>query len=409
MSSDTIDLAIFGRAPRFSEPLHVGRPNIGDRERLLERIGDILDRRWFTNDGPVVQELEGRICELTGVEHCVAMCNGTVALEIAIRALGLRGEVILPSYTFIATAHALKWQEINPVFCDIDSRTHNLDPGRVESLIGEQTTGIIGVHLWGRACDVEGLSRIAERHDLALIFDAAHACGCSHGGRMIGGFGRAEVFSFHATKFINSFEGGAVVTHDAALAERMRFMRNFGFAGYDNVVSVGTNGKMTEVCAAMGLTSIEALDEIVAANRANYEGYVRGLGPVAGLSLLAFDEVERNNYQYVVVQVDESEAGLSRDEVVELLFSEGVLARRYFHPGCHRMEAFRKLTPEPPQLPATERVAARVLLLPNGTSVGGDEIATICALLDRAVSHAPAVRRRLEERRGRAESGEQGA
>ena len=193
MSSDTIELAIFGRAPRFSEPLHVGRPNVGDRGRLFERIGDILDRRWLTNDGPMLRELEQRIAEVADVEHCVAMCNGTVALEIAIRALEMRGEVIVPSFTFIATAHALKWQEITPVFCDIDPNTHNLDPARVESLIGEETTGIIGVHLWGRPCDVEGLARVAERNELQLLFDAAHAFGCSHGGKMIGGFGRAEV------------------------------------------------------------------------------------------------------------------------------------------------------------------------------------------------------------------------
>jgi len=404
MSSDTIELAIFGRAPRFSEPLHVGRPNIGDRGRLFERIGDILDRRWLTNDGPMLRELEQRIAEVADVEHCVAMCNGTVALEIAIRALEMRGEVIVPSFTFIATAHALKWQEITPVFCDIDPNTHNLDPARVESLIGEETTGIIGVHLWGRPCDVEGLARVAERNNLELLFDAAHAFGCSHGGKMIGGFGRAEVFSFHATKFINSFEGGAVVTTDAALAERMRFMRNFGFAGYDEVVSVGTNGKMTEVCAAMGLTSIEAMEGFVAANRRNYDAYGQGLACIEGLSLVRYDDAERNNYQYVVVDVDESVAGLSRDELVELLFVEGVLARRYFYPGCHRMEAFRALAPEL-QLPSTEGVAERVMLLPTGTSIGGEEIEAICSLLDCAVTNASTVRSRLADRRSSSSAG----
>jgi dTDP-4-amino-4,6-dideoxygalactose transaminase len=404
MSSDTIELAIFGRAPRFSEPLHVGRPNIGDRGRLFERIGDIPDRRWLTNDGPMLREFEQRIAEVADVEHCVVMCNGTVALEIAIRALEMRGEVIVPSFTFIATAHALKWQEITPVFCDIDPDTHNLDPARVESLIGEETTGIIGVHLWGRPCDVEGLARVAERNELELLFDAAHAFGCSHGGKMIGGFGRAEVFSFHATKFINSFEGGAVVTSDAALAQRMRFMRNFGFAGYDDVVSVGTNGKMTEVCAAMGLTSIEAMEGFVAANRANHEAYGQGLACIAGLSLLRYDDAERNNYQYVVVDVDEAVGGLSRDELVELLGVEGVLARRYFYPGCHRMEAFRALAPEL-RLPSTEGVAERVMLLPTGTSIGGEEIEAICSLLDRAVANASAVRSRLADRRSGASAG----
>src|SRR5690349_4944149 len=202
------DLAIFGAPPVFEEPLHVGRPNIGDRERLLARINDMLDRRWLTNNGPFVQELEEKIAAFLGVKHCIAMCNATVGLEIAIRATGMTGEVIVPSFTFIATAHALQWQEITPVFCDIDPRTHNIDPQQVEKLITPRTTGIIGVHVWGRACDVAALEAIAARRRLTLLFDAAHAFGCSYRGRMIGGFGDAEVLSFHATKFFNSFEGG---------------------------------------------------------------------------------------------------------------------------------------------------------------------------------------------------------
>ena len=155
------ELAIFGGTPAFVVKLHVGRPNIGDRKRLLERINDILDRRWLTNNGPYVQELEQKLADWLGVKHCIAMCNATVALEIAIRAIGLTGEVIVPSMTFVATAHALQWQEITPVFCDIDPNTYNIDPNRIEDLITPRTTGIIGVHLWGRACDVERLAEIA--------------------------------------------------------------------------------------------------------------------------------------------------------------------------------------------------------------------------------------------------------
>ena len=214
---DWRQLSIVTGRPAFSEMLHVGRPNLGDQERLLARIKDMLDRRYLTNNGPFVQDLEARIAEYVGVRHCVAMCNATIALEIAIRALGLKGEVVLPSLTFIATAHALQWQEITPVFADIVPGTHHLDPEQVERVITPRTTGIIGVHLWGQACDVEGLAEIARRRNLALMFDAAHAFGCSHGGRMIGGFGEAEVFSFHATKFFNSFEGGAVVTNNDEL------------------------------------------------------------------------------------------------------------------------------------------------------------------------------------------------
>src|SRR5579862_3203983 len=202
------DLAILGGAPAFPAPLHVGRPNLGDRGVLLERINDILDRRWFTNNGHYVQEFERRLAELTGARHCIAMANGTVALEIAIRALDLTGEVILPSMTFVATAHALQWQQIQPVFCDVDPHTFTLDPDRIAELITPRTTGILGVHLWGRVCDVERLSEVAVEHGLKLLFDAAHAFHTSHEGQMVGCFGDAEVFSFHATKFFNTFEGG---------------------------------------------------------------------------------------------------------------------------------------------------------------------------------------------------------
>lgn len=201
------DLAVFGGSPAFTEKLHVGRPNIGDRGALMTRINALLDRRWLTNNGPFVIEFENKITQITGAKHCIAMCNATIAMEIAIRALGFTGEVIIPSFTFIATAHALQWQEITPVFCDIDPSTHTIDPERVEDLITPRTTGIIGVHLWGRACEVEALNDISKRRNLKLLYDAAHAFACSHDGKMIGNFGDAEVFSFHATKFFNSFEG----------------------------------------------------------------------------------------------------------------------------------------------------------------------------------------------------------
>lgn len=390
------NLAIFGKPPAFAEKVHVGRPNIGNRERLLERINEMLDRNWLTNDGPYVQQFEKQIAEFLGVRHCVAICNGTVALEIAIRALGLTGEVIVPSFTFVATAHALQWQEITPVFCDIEARTHQMDPAQIEKMITPRTSGIIGVHTWGRACDVEALEAIARRRSLHLLFDAAHAFGCSHKGRPIGGFGRCEIFSFHATKFFNSFEGGAVATNDDGLAEKMRLMRNFGFRGNDNVIYIGTNGKMTEVCAAMGLTSLESVDEFVETNRRNYHAYRRALNGIPGLTLMAYDESARTNYQYIVVEVNEQEAGLGRDELVQVLTAENVLARRYFFPGCHRMEPYRSYFPHAwLTLPETEKVCRRVMVLPNGTSVDEAAISQIVQVMQTAVSNGAAVRARL--------------
>ncbi len=368
----------------FAEPIHVGRPNIGDREAFLKLAGEMFDRRWLSNNGPLVQEFERRVAEYLGVRHCVAMCNGTIALEIAIRALKLEGEVIVPSYTFIATAHALHWQGITPVFADIDPGTHNLDPDAVRRMITPRTTGIIGVHLWGRGAPVEALQSIADEHGLALMFDAAHAFGCSYGGRMIGCFGRAEVLSFHATKFFNTFEGGAVVTNDDELAETMRLMRNFGFAGFDNVIHPGTNGKMIEICAAMGLVNLEFMDTVIEANRRNWFAYRDALDGVPGLRLMPYDAAERNNWQYVIVEVD-SECRATRDEIVAELHRHNVLARKYFWPGCHRMKPYRDLQPHAGLvLPQTEAVAARVIVMPTGTTLAISQVQHIAALVARS-------------------------
>ena len=390
------DLVVFGGRPAFEEQLHVGRPNIGSRERLLERVNAMLDRRWLTNNGPYVQELEKSIADLIGVKHCLAICNGTIALELAIRANKLTGEVIVPSYTFVATAHALQWQGVTPVFCDIDADTHTLDPHCVEELITPRTTGILGVHLWGRPCDVAALSEVARRHDLKLLFDAAHAFGCSYRGQMIGNFGLAEIFSFHATKFFNTFEGGAVVTNSDEIAAKIRLLRNFGFAGHDNVVHIGTNGKMSEVSAAMGLTMLENLDELITTNYLNYQQYQRQLRAVPGVQLVLYDETERCNYQYIVLEVDEAIAAINAAQLVYILHAENILARRYFYPGCHGMEPYRTYYPHARErLPKTERMADRVLCLPTGTAIGAHEVSQICQVIHLVTSHCQEVRSRL--------------
>ena len=371
---------------KLRSALHVGRPNIGDRDRFLDRVSDILERRWLSNDGPMVREFEAVIAGMLGAKHVVAMCNATVALEIASKALDLKGEVILPSYTFIATAHALQWQGITPVFADMDPESHNIDPAKIEALITPQTTGIVGVHVWGRACDTDAIEAIAAKHGLRVMYDAAHGFGCSVGGRMLGNFGSCEVFSFHATKFINCFEGGAVATNNDALAEKMRLMRNFGFKGFDNVVYLGVNGKMSEVCAAMGLTNLEAMDEIVQVNRRNYVTYCEELRSVAGVSVIRYDPAERNNYQYVVIEVDPDVCPRNRDEIIETLHAENVIARKYFWPGCHRMEPYRTKQPDVwKQLPETERVAARVIVLPTGQTVDEATVRRVCGIIKEAV------------------------
>lgn len=360
----------------------IGRPNVGDSERMRLRLDEILASNYLTNNGPLVQELEEKLARYCGVKHCIAMSNGTVALELAIRATGLQGEVIVPSMTFIATAHALQWQGIRPLFADIDNTSLNISPFSVEKLITPQTTGIIGVHLYGRPCDVEGLQSIADDHGLKLLFDSAHAFGSSHNGIKVGNFGDCEAFSFHATKVFNTFEGGAVTTNNDELARKLRLMRNFGFEGEDNVSYIGTNGKMSEVCAAMGLTNLESLDDFIAVNKGNYNRYCEQLADVNGIKLESYDEGEKSNYQYVIIRVDTEQFGKSRDDLKSKLESNGIMARRYFYPGCHRMEPYRSLYPEVgTHLPVTELFSEEVLALPTGTQITPDEVSWVCQLI----------------------------
>lgn len=389
-------LALLGGPPTFSQPLHVNRPTVTDRASFLSRVSDVLDSGWYTNDGPLVAELEERIAERLGVRHCIATCNGTAALGIAARGLRLTGEVILPSFTFVATAHALTWQGLRPVFCDIDEESWNLDPEHCESLVSAQTSAIVGVHLFGRACEVDALQAVAERHSLALMFDAAHAFGSTAAGRKIGAFGDAEVFSFHATKAFHTFEGGAITTNSDALAQRLRLLRNFGFTDFDQVALLGTNAKMPEVCAAMGLTNLENFEDTVAHNRRNRESYQRRICGLDGLRLRTHDRDQQNNWQYLVVSVHEPEFGLHRDELLAVLHADNILARRYFYPGCHLMEPYRtQLQPTPQALPHTSRAADEVLVLPSGRAVADREIGKICEVLQNAAAHAAQIRRAL--------------
>lgn len=371
--------------------LHVGTPNLGDRGRFLERIERILDKKWLSNNGENVQEFERRVSQITGTKHCITVCNATVGLDVAARAMGLAGEVILPSYTFIATAHAMLWQGITPVFADIDPQTHNLDWRSVESRISSNTTGILGVHLWGRPCDITNLQNLASKYHLKIFYDAAHAFSCSRNREWVGNFGECEVFSFHATKFINCLEGGAIVTNNDDLAEKVRQMINFGFTDYDCASGLGTNGKMNEISAAMGITNLEALPKIIGKNRENYEIYKKFLRGVEGISLIAHNEEERNNYQYVVVEVDSDLPLGTRDHIVKSLHANGIIARRYFWPGCHRMEPYRSRQPQTETLlPHTEEIAGRVIVLPTGQAVDDVAIRRICEMIDHALSQSRA-------------------
>ncbi|MDT0610823.1 aminotransferase class I/II-fold pyridoxal phosphate-dependent enzyme [Streptomyces lancefieldiae] len=387
------ELAVLGGTPSFDEPLHIGRPNVPDERRTMARIQQALDRRWLTAFGPLVKQFERDIAAAAGVKHCVAMCNASVALQVLIRAAGLRGEVVLPSFTFIATAHTLQWEGVTPVFCDIDEKTGNLDPAHARRLITERTTGIMGVHLWGHPAPTEDLAALADEHGLRLFYDSAHAIGSSRYGRPVGSFGDAEVFSFHATKFINSFEGGAVVTDDEELAERVRAIHNYGRGEGSVVSSLGTNAKMTEVAAAMGITSLENMSHLIDVNRGHHNRYAEGLADVPGVVLREPLPENTINHQYVVVEVDERAAGVGRDALAAALTADNVLVRTHFDPGCHRTEPYvrapRRHAPLP--LPRTEALGSRVVMLPTGNAVGSAEVDRVCALIREIVDHGEAV------------------
>jgi dTDP-4-amino-4,6-dideoxygalactose transaminase len=247
--------------------------------------------------------------------------------------------------------------------------------------------------MWGNVCNRTALGEIAARHGLRLLFDAAHAFGCGSHRDAPGGWETPEVFSFHATKVVHAFEGGAVVTDDDDLAQRLKFLVNFGFAGEDRVEHLGTNGKMSEASAAMGLSSLDALDDVLARNRSNLAAYARGLAAVPGVHLMPHAEGSGHNCHYIVIEVDRARAGLGRDELVAALRLENVFARRYFHPGCHRMQPYAGLFPRAGMtLPVTEAVGERVMVLPTGLSMDAARIGRLTDRIAGIVAQASAVR-----------------
>jgi dTDP-4-amino-4,6-dideoxygalactose transaminase len=350
--------------------LYVGCPNLGDKQAFLSWVDKIWRSRRLSNDGPIVKEFEKQIEQFLGVKHAIAVCNATTGIQILADAL-FRGfpEINVPSFTFVATVYALEWIGFSPEFADIDPETHNIIPFYT-------AFPTFVTHLWGRPCPINSLN---ERIDADfLIFDAAHAFGCSYNNQKIGNFGGGEVFSFHATKFINSFEGGVITTNNAKTAERCKLLRNFGFVDYDNSILSGTNGKMSEIHAAMGLCSLDSFDYFVEHNRKNYEQYCESLIGLEGLKMVLHDPKNTPNYQYVVVEVEHD-----RDKLLNTLWANKIYARRYFYPGVHRMAHYKN---QNIHLPYTEAVADRVLVLPSGTATTSRDIKRICDIIRKEVN-----------------------
>jgi dTDP-4-amino-4,6-dideoxyglucose len=394
------DLALFGGREAFIRPVHTNQPSAFDRSRLFDRMNWAFDNQWLSNGGPLVREFEDRIAELAGVRNCVATCNATTGLQLLVRAADLSGEVIVPSLTFAATAHAVRWLGLEPVFCDIDPDTGCVDADLVAEAITPRTSAIIGVHLWGRPCAVDRLEKLAADHGIPAFFDAAHAIGCTSEGRAIGRFGAAEVFSFHATKVVSAFEGGAIVTDDDEFADRIRALHNFGKGLTTISEAGGTNGKMSEPAAAMGLTSLDALDTLIDNNRAAYEAYRDELSDVDGLAFFEYDPEERNNFQYVILEVDEATTGLERDLLLDVLHAENVMALLPIgSPAVHQLEPYR--SGPAVSLPHTERLVARVVSLPGGTTVSREEIRRICSIIRFAVANGAEITARRQQQKGR--------
>jgi len=308
--------------------------------------------------------LESMICDFTGAKHAIAVSNATRGLEIATRALDMDKGVIVPSFTFIATPNALLWQKSRPVFVDVSPGSFAIDPGQVEATITKRISGIVATHTFGYPCDVKRLGLIAEAYRVPIVYDAAHCIGVPG----IGANGNAEVFSFHATKIANSFEGGVITTNDPDLAYTCRLMRNFGFSDYGETSTYGINAKMSEIHAAMGIVSLAALDDFIDHNKWVYEQYKMRLGDIVV-------DKEGGNYHYMVILVDDAES-LTRH-----LRNRNILARRYFHPGCHRLVPYTLSDPDL-SLPNTEELCEKVVCLPTGTSINEEDIERVCLEID---------------------------
>jgi len=392
------DLAVFGGTPAFESPLPVGQlylPDWTDFERLFRGI---FARRYFTNHGPLVRELDERIAAYLGVRHATNVTNGTVALMIALRALDLRGEVIVPSFTFPATVQAISWAGLTPVFCDVDPATHMLTAENVRKLIGPRTSGVLGVHLWGRACDPDALQKLCLENNLRLLFDAAHAFSCTWNGHRIGGLGDVECFSLHATKLLSAMEGGCLTTNDDGLAARIRTIRNFHVSESFVQVSLRINGKMTEAQAGMALLSLDMLPAVLERNQCVFDIYSRYAQTWCGLRLLEAPLGETWNHQYCVLEVDARLAGLERDELLEVLRSEGVLARRYFYPGLHRLPPYFARPEHGNVLPVTDELCKTVMQLPLGARVSARDAERVGRLLGFVLEHGTEIRKRLQQR-----------
>ena len=380
--SDDDRPAIDGGQPVFPDGLPLARPAIADPAAVAEAAGTILASGVLTN-GPYVRRLEQRAAEYLGVRHCVAVASCTAGLMLALRASGLSGDVVLPSFTFSASAHAVAWNGLRPVFADIRPDDLLLDPEAVARSAGVRTSAILATHTYGTPCDVEALGRLARDNGIRLFFDAAHAFGSRRGQAMVGGFGDAEVFSLSPTKVLIAGEGGIIATNDDSLAERCRIGRDYGNPGDYDTRFVGLNARMSELHAATALASFEDLEERIAQRNQLAERYRKVLADVPGIDFPAVAEADRSTYKDFTILIDAERFGMDATKVAAALAAEGIQTRRYYAPPVHRQRAYRWVGPANGALPETDRAAARVLTLPLWTPMADEQIDGVGAAMAR--------------------------
>ena len=368
-------------APQKTPPIYVTQPLLPPLEEFIPYLQSIWDSKWLTNNGPFHQQLEQALCDYLGVRHVALFTSGTVALITATQVLRITGEVITTPYSFVATAHSLLWNGIKPVFADIDPITLNLDPDKIEAAITPQTTAIMPVHCYGHPCDVDRIERIADNYGLKVIYDAAHAFGVQdHRGSVLN-HGDLSVLSFHATKVFNTFEGGAIICHDAKTKQRIDHLKNFGFVDEVTVVAPGINGKMSEVNAAFGLLQLKGIDEALQNRRAVDARYRKGLARIKGIRCLSDAGEKVANYAYFPILI-QPDYPLSRDALYQHLQDNGIYARRYFHPLISDFPMYRGMSSAAhSNLPVARKAASEVICLPIYPTISNEQIDFILRII----------------------------
>ena len=346
------------------KPIYVTQPVLPPLAEFIPYLQQIWDNKILTNGGPFHQQLEQALCDHLGIKHICLFTNGTIALVTALQALRITGEVITTPYSFVATSHSLLWNGIKPVFVDIDPKTLNIDPSKIEAAITPQTTAIMPVHCYGHPCDVDAIQKIADNYNLKVIYDAAHAFGVKNHEGSILNYGDLSVLSFHATKVFNTFEGGAIICPDAKTKQRIDHLKNFGFVDEITVVAPGINGKMSELNAAFGLLQLKGIDDALQKRKAIDAQYRKGLEDVKGIHCLADAGEQVANYSYFPILV-KPDYPLRRDELYQKLKDNGIHARRYFYPLISDFPMYRGLpSAAHSNLPAANKAANEVICLP---------------------------------------------